>query len=89
MSKDETTQPAQRIKLSVASGPNPPWTGFYFTCGGCGAHYQLGAADECEERLQVSDDFRSFDTPPCWTCEKVNVITLFKEDEYSTEGNPS
>jgi hypothetical protein len=76
MSAKETTSPAQRINLSLALGPNPPWTNEYFDCK-CGARYQLTAADECVERLQVSDGFQSFDTPPCWTCGKVNVITLF------------
>lgn len=84
MSKDETTQPAQRMKLSLASGPNPPWTGLYFACA-CGAEYQLCASDECVERLRMEFESRRVETPPCWTCGKVNTVPISSEPE----GNPS
>jgi hypothetical protein len=84
MSASQTTQPAQRIALSVASGPNPPWTNKYFVCA-CGAKYQLGCSDECEE-VDRGVDALWIKTSPCWTCGKVNVIKIPRDEP---ERNPS
>ena len=64
---------SQRMSLSLADGPNPPWTNLYFDCE-CGARYQLGASDE----LKPIEGARrtAFETFPCWTCEKRNVVTV-------------
>jgi hypothetical protein len=84
MSANEKTQPTRRINLSVASGPNPPWTGQYFTCEHCGAHYQLGASDECEPKIGFPPGY--FLAPACWTCEHRNTITV---PTFEPEANPS
>lgn len=87
MSKDETTQPAQRIKLSdPKTEPNPPWTNKYFDCE-CGAQYQLGCADDLEEIFNIGETRRCFRLPPCWTCGRVNFLSL-AADTFQ-EGNPS
>lgn len=83
MSANETTQPTRRINLSVALGPNPPWTGQYFTCEGCAAHYQLCASDECSP---IDGAASGYLAPPCWTCEHRNVITV---PIFEPEGIPS
>jgi hypothetical protein len=63
---------ATKVEIDLAIGPNPPWTNLYFDCA-CGARYQLTAADECE--LIDPKPPALYKTPPCWSCERVTVIT--------------
>lgn len=85
MSKDETSSPTPRVHISAETFPLPPWTGKYFDCE-CGARYQLGCADECKEMFLPELEFsevRQFETPPCWTCGKINVLKIPSEESES------
>jgi hypothetical protein len=85
MSKDQTTQPTPRILIGPATEPNPPWTNKYFDCA-CGARFQFGCADELKELPSMDFESRRFEALPCWSCGKVNVIKIPRDEP---EGYPS
>lgn len=66
---------SERMNLIAATGPNPPWTGLYFNCEQCGAHYQLGASDVLKPAdVETRADAQPWLAPACWTCGHVNVV---------------
>ena len=85
MSKDQTTQPAQRMRLSLSSGPNPPWTGQVFACEDFGATFQLCASDELKPHVGTF----GFLAPPCWTCGHINIVFPPRLDPGSRNPNPA
>lgn len=78
-----------RTTIVADSTPAPPWAGVKFSCKKCGAEYQLEAGDACELRLILNDHLRTYDTPPCWNCEQVNVIHIDAPANDEQEGNAS
>lgn len=89
MSKDETTQPTQRIAIDVDRSPAPPWTGIKFTCAECSGQFRLEAADKCTPTTSTTPGFSAYKTPPCPTpnCGAKAIIVIRIEDQ--PEGNPS
>jgi hypothetical protein len=85
VSKDETSTPTPKSKISTTETPAPLWSGKVFSCP-CTAEFQLEAGDSCRV-VETTAAGISIEAPPCWTCERVNRVEIPIEPD--TEGDPS